>query len=133
VKTRLGAATAEVMRAPEVVRETGATYRQLDYWTTKGFLAVSDIEWCDPSGPHHKAGFTARSKAADSAVVKSNPGSGRARIYDTRTVEKVRLMARFAALGVRPSDASRLADGLLDTGAVEVCEGVVMTSAEDPA
>lgn len=52
----------------------GITYRQADYWTSKGYLKPVPIEG------------------------KPTAGSGHARVYDSSQVEKARLMAEFIDL-----------------------------------
>lgn len=94
------------VRAPAIVTATGVTYRQLDHWTSRGYLTPV--------------------AAAEGVEDARHPGSGRARIYDARAVEKTRLMVALTRYGLTPAAASAAADALLDSGRVDVGAGVTI-------
>lgn len=60
----------ELLRAPDVTERTGATYRQLDYWT--------------------RAGHTQPADRAEDDVDPATPGSGRLRLWPAAEVEAIR-------------------------------------------
>jgi DNA-binding transcriptional MerR regulator len=60
------------MKAPDLVHYSGISYRQLDYWTSRGYLKT-----------YHD----------------SNPGSGTAREYPFDQAKKARLMLCLITLG----------------------------------
>lgn len=64
----------DLLRAPDVIAETGATYRQLDYWTRSGYIQPADAE---------PTNGTTRKPARD----VTSPGSGRARLWHPDEVE----------------------------------------------
>lgn len=74
------------MTSAELIELTGITYRQLDYWTTQGYL-------------HADA---------------NNPGSGNCRNYDGDEVAIAWLMAELVRAGMRPAPAADLAREELD-------------------
>ena len=74
------------MCSAELVELAGITYRQLDYWTSKGYL-------------HADA---------------NNPGSGNHRNFDGDEVSVAWLMAQFVRAGMRPHAAADLARTELD-------------------
>lgn len=79
------AATAvQLLRAPDVLERTGATYRQLDYWARAGHLPPDDAE---------SATGTARKAIEDI----TSPGQGRAKLWHPAEVE----IARRAVLVAR--------------------------------
>ena len=113
---------AGVVRATDLTRNAGVTYRQLDYWTTCGYLPVETVEWSRPDGP--SGGTRSLKSAANGLADVARPGSGRARIYDDRTVTKVRIMARLVAVGMQPGAASKMADALICDGSADLGGGV---------
>lgn len=78
------------LTAPEVVASTGVTYRQLDYWTSNGWLRV-------------RRGV-------------ANPGSGRQRAYTAHEAKVARHMADLVRVGVAPEQAARTARQLARSG-----------------
>ncbi len=74
------------MSSKELAELVGITFRQLDYWTTKGYL-------------HADA---------------NSPGSGNWRNYDGDEVAVAWLMAELVRAGMRPSAAATLARTELD-------------------
>lgn len=83
--------------APDMLAATGATYRQLNYWTTSGYLRTD-------SNP--------------------NPGSGRGRTWPASEVPVVALMARLSDAGVLASTAAVVARGLVERGSALLVPGV---------
>jgi DNA-binding transcriptional MerR regulator len=69
---------------------TGATYRQLDYWTRAGWLSAEPV------------------------------GSGRSRKWSQRDREIARAMVRLIAAGVNTSTAARIATSLVESGATSM-------------
>ena len=67
---------------PDLLRASGATYRQLDYWCLKGFLVPT---------PQDKT------------------GSGYAREWPPEEIEVARRMVKLVKLGFTPSGASIIA------------------------
>lgn len=102
---------------PDLELRTGATYRQLDYWATLGYLRFPD----DPENPP----AAGRSEA--------NPGSGWARTWlpDELRVAAVivRLLAAGLKLHVAASAARELCDG---AEAVELAPGVTLRAGLEP-
>jgi len=74
----------------EACRLTGATYRELDYWTQCGYIAPSATD--------------------------GNPGSGNRRLWAPEDVRRVRLMVRAVRSGLAPAVAARVADGEREIG-----------------
>jgi hypothetical protein len=68
-----------LLRAPDVLEATGATYRQLDYWSRQGLVAVADAEPANAGG-----------QAGKPIEDVTNPGSGRAKLWHPDEVEAVR-------------------------------------------
>ena len=78
---------------------TGATHRQLDYWTRCGYVLTDG----DPS-----------------------PGSGRYRRWPASEVPVVALMVRLSAVGVLVSTAAIVARGLVERGHALLAPGVTL-------
>lgn len=76
------------VKATDAQRAARITYRQLDHWTTNGYI---------------------RTKTA-------NPGSGNGRVYTEREVRVLTLMAGLVHAGVEPSVASRVARQIVAKG-----------------
>jgi hypothetical protein len=70
-------------KAPDVVDAAGITYRQLDYWTTRG--------WLRPRRHAH------------------NPGAGNLRAYTDHEVRVAVLMGDLVRSGVTPPRAAKVA------------------------
>jgi hypothetical protein len=70
------------------LKELGVTYRQLDHWTTQGYLTAEE-----PS-----------------------PGSGRRRAWAAEQLEIAARMARLSRLGLNLALAHRIATGTNDVG-----------------
>ena len=79
-----------LIRSPEACRLTGATYRELDYWTKCGYVSPSATD--------------------------SNPGSGNRRLWAPEDVRRVRLMVRAVRSGLAPAVAAQVADGEREIG-----------------
>lgn len=78
----------------EVARLSGVTYRQLDYWTRRG--------WIVP-------------------IERTHAGSGHPRTYPPAAVVKARIMGSLVSLfAMAPDRASAIAEEIVETGAAEV-------------
>ncbi len=105
----------QLLRAPDVMEHTGATYRQLDYWTRQGLVAVADAE--------QSSGSVVSKPIRDVA----RPGSGRAKLWHPAEVEAVRravIVARALA-GLPNEMVFRIARA---EGPVTLAGGVVVTT-----
>lgn len=78
------------MRTVEVVRLSGASYRQVNYWATLGIL---------PGQPR-------------------SPGNGQPRVWSTADAHRIRLVAAAVRAGMGPTYALRLAADLSDAAAI---------------
>ncbi len=87
--------------APDLVR-VGLTYRQVDYWATKGYLQPEN-------GP--------------------NPGTGSSRQFPYSELRIARLMVQLTDAGIEPATAARLARHPAD-GAAELRRLADMLEAE---
>lgn len=47
-----------LMSSPALCAATGATYRQIDYWVTQGWLTPLAVEGKSPKGSGHRRVFT---------------------------------------------------------------------------
>lgn len=85
----------DCVTSPEVLVDSGVTYRQLDYWCTKGYL---------------RAG---------------NPGAGRRRMFPVEEVKVARRMGLLVSAGVSLETAHRVArtGGPLTPGVTVVFDG----------
>ena len=88
----------------EVVQATGASYRQLDYWTRKGLVTPlrSETQHVVPR----------------SVADPSKPGSGRVRIWDDSEGRRDRRHGRTHQMGPHTDRAIRWAFGILDAAAI---------------
>ncbi len=112
-ETETAAAEPGLLRVPGVLAATGATYRQLDYWTRQG-LVVAGWDLDDETQAEVDAG-------------RLEPGSGHVRIWDTSEVEAVRcavLVAR-AFPHLTNDVVFRIARA---TTAVDLGDGIVVTT-----
>ncbi len=104
------------LRAPDVQEQTGATYRQLDYWTRQGHVQHADVE------PANTA-FKTRKPVQDMA----SPGSGWAKLWPPAEVEAIRravIVSRaFPHLTGEAVFRIARADSPLDLG-----DGIVVTT-----
>lgn len=91
------------MNGPELARYVGATYRQIDHWTTCGYLRGSKGT--------------------------SNPGTGNRRTYTPREVEVAEAMAALVRSGVAPNVAARLARRLVAKGYARFAGFTLVTGA----
>ena len=89
------------MTGQQLASHIGATYRQVDHWTSLGYL---------------------RARAA-----KANPGSGNPRDYTPREVEVAEAMAALVRHGVEPKVAARLARRLVAKGYARLGRFTVVT------
>lgn len=87
------AVLANTLRAVEFAHQAGITYRQLDHWTTAGYL-------------------TARPRRA--------ARSGHLRRYDPADLDRARFMGALARLGVRLDTAADLAADLAEDGIADM-------------
>lgn len=88
------------MRAPQLVQRANISYRQLDYWTRRGWVHA-----LQPGGLD---------------------GSGREREYEPEQVERIIIMgALVRALGIHPRHSARYADMLARSGVVKVGRFVI--------
>jgi hypothetical protein len=102
-----------MLRAPDVLAATGATYRQLDYWTRQG-LVTFHRDLTDETQAEVEAGHL-------------EPTSGHVRIWDATEVEAIRRAVVVArALPHLTNDVVfriARADGPIDLG-----DGIVVTT-----
>lgn len=85
------------MRTPEVVRLSGATYRQVSYWASLGIL---------PGVPRR-------------------PGNGQPRTWSTPDAHRIRLVASAVKHGFSPSYALRAAAAMEDEEVLGATELVI--------
>ena len=85
--------TVEGTGGPELAQRAGVTYRQVDYWTAKGYLVPLDRP----------------------------AGSGYVRTYPPEAVVKARLMGALVKLfDMAPASASTVADEIVAHGSAKV-------------
>lgn len=82
------------MELRDLVHQTGATARQIDHWTSRGYIPVS--------GPG------------------ANPGGGIRRAWTPAEAEFISLMVDLVNVGVQPKEASALVAKLVKKGEVEI-------------
>ncbi len=101
------------LRVPGVLERTGATYRQLDYWTRQG-LVVAGWDLDDETQAEVDAG-------------RLEPGSGHVRIWDAAEVEAVRraVLVSRAFPHLTNDVVFRIARA---TGPVDLGDGIVVTT-----
>lgn len=97
----------------EVVRRTGATYRQLDYWTGRGYVA--------PAQAQTQGGVP---RPADESA---QPGTGHVRLWDDTEIAVIGVMVALTRWGLAPRAAARAARRIVVDGTVEVAPGVALT------
>lgn len=95
------------LRTVDVVKATGVTYRQLDSWTTNG--------WVRPT-----TAVTSNGDLPRPFVPADRPGSGQARLWAPAEVRVVRVMGRLVGAGMRPSAAARIAREVVEVGSSEL-------------
>lgn len=83
----------ELPHGPEAAKAAGITYRQLDYWTRKGYLRPRDV---------------------------ACPGSGHQREYLPAEIQVAALMGQLCAQGMWPSVAEPIARDLIQTGSASL-------------
>jgi len=88
----------------ERVAATGVTYRQFDHWTRRGYITA-------PAKRMSK-----HERGADLGT--SNAGSGFWRFIDDEELKVLAVMVDLVALGVAPSEASKIARTLVDSGSL---------------
>jgi hypothetical protein len=93
------------------MRATGATYRQLDYWTRCGWLL---------DDPEHTLGLN------------TLPGSGYWRKWTERDRRVAALMMRLIRAGLRTGVAAQIAHQAVDEGETAVTMDGVTIAWEDP-
>lgn len=93
----------ETFSGPDTCRDAGITYRQLDYWTRRGFIRP---------------------------VGKSNPGSGAQRRYTAAEVEIARVLGVLSRQSLHPKAGGlyeAVSDGMRSgERTVEVCPGLLV-------
>lgn len=96
----------------DVVKQTGATYRQLDYWARSGYVAPAQ----------------AQTQHAEPRPVaeKVTPGSGHTRLWDDAEVAVIFVMVSLTGWGLAPAAAALAARSLVTDGIVYVAPGVVL-------
>lgn len=92
-----------VYSADGMANAMGVSYRQLDYWTTKGFITSSPVNGTTP---------------------KANPGIGRMRIWTGREATTALMFARLVRAGFTPTAAAGIAGHLADGRAVNLAGGL---------
>lgn len=93
------------MNGHDLSLKIGATYRQVDYWTSCGYL-----------------------KAA-----VANPGSGNERDYSPREVRVAEVMAWLVDDGLTPKVAARLARAIVTRGRGQLGRRLIVTRRNDAA
>jgi hypothetical protein len=103
----------QLLRAPDVMQETGATYRQVDYWTRQGLVA-HDRDLSDETQAEVDAG-------------NLEPTSGHARVWDTTEVETIRraVLVSRAFPHLTGDVVFRIARA---TGPLDLGDGIVVTT-----
>lgn len=91
------------MNGRQLATHAGATYRQIDHWTTLGYLRASRGT--------------------------SNPGSGNPRTYTPREIEVAEAMTALVHQGVDPKVAARLARRLVSKGYARLGKFTLVTGA----
>lgn len=81
-----------LMTAPAVADKYGITYRQMDYWITRGFLKPAEVAGMPDSGTGHH------------------------RIFSPAEAEVARWMGELVRQGLKPEFAGQLAPQLAETG-----------------
>lgn len=94
----------------DVVKQTGATYRQLDYWTRSGYVtpAQAQTQHADPRPIAEKA----------------TPGSGHTRLWDDAEIAVIFIMVGLTSWGLAPAAAAHAARLLVTVGVADVAPGV---------
>ena len=87
------------------MQETGASYRQVDYWTKRGYLRAETTK----------------------------PGSGKHRRWPKQECDVLRVMVQLGAVGVEPAAAAKIARDAIESGDKRVdLGGGVIISLEEP-
>ena len=92
---------------------TGATYRQIDYWTRNGYVTP--------------AAATTQHATPQSVADPARPGSGRVRSWDDVEVAVIAVMVALTRWGLAPAAAATAARRIVLDGTVEVAPGVALT------
>lgn len=126
----------DLLSSAEVVDQTAATYRQLDYWTRVGYITPCGVTTSAGAEPitlaQERAILAALARSTDVGRVAAQfgveprmvrrirdrpskrrdvatPGSGRARRWSASEVAVIDRMARLTAIGIDPAMAERIA------------------------
>lgn len=90
----------KTITASVLTKETGMTYRQLDYWCTQGLIS--------PLGGN-------------------NPGSGYKREFDPENVEKIRFLVRLSTVFNRIDiEVLKLIASRYEEGEIELGDGITL-------
>lgn len=96
--------TGPVIGAPTLAQRIGATARQVDYWTRRGWIP------------------------ADNPI----PGSGIQVTYSPAAVDHARAMVRLVAAGVAPGAAHVLAERLALADRIDLGDGITLSATRPP-
>jgi hypothetical protein len=106
--------TTQLLRAPDVLERSGATYRQVDYWARAGYVS--------PVG--RRAPSTTPRAVADRAR-RRRTGSGYDRFWHPDEVEVIRRMVTLVRAGLSVEVAATAARV---PGPVDLGHGITLTA-----
>lgn len=108
------------MKLHEALAKSGATYRQLDYWSRVGYLV-------DPAPRLTHTGRPAMQRRADGEVFPIRGGSGYSRDWDEDEVAVASRMVRLLAVGFRLEAAAGIARAMSAGQHVRLGPGLMLS------